>query len=543
MPDEASGRGHVGFRCHCRARLIVLLTVTPLLLWLVNSAVMYDGWDNTRPSVPSLNGPEGNPGPVPADWISVEIEPNFTSTLLARWRAGASNLTCRTSGTSNISIPGLDGNTLMLRAGPVHEFTIFSMYHGDGRRCLGGDYFEADLSGPRWKARPPVKDLGDGSYSLRLQVHPDFAGDYNLTVTLLFHRYEGLRFSTKRFALDRELRRIHLRFEPADTGPAPLRRCRAADFSRGAWSGRWTRHGGDDGCEVGPDGRYRCVPPGLRCPAPWCDGPLAALESNGWVYSAHCSYQLFTAETAWRCLRGKWLFFWGDSNHVDTIRNLLTFVLAVPAAQATVDRRFDRRFANPNQPSEWVRITSVFNGHWNESLNYEGLRSLRNRGFRALVRGYFEGERPDAVVLNSGLHDGIYWRSIRAFAEEGAEDAAAFWEEVLRSRVGGPKPAVFYRTTVAVGGYARAMSFNPQKMETFNRIMVEKMKARGLLTGGVIDHFDMTFPWHWDNRCNDGVHYGRAPARARWRDGRIGHHYFVDLMLVHVLLNAVCNAS
>jgi hypothetical protein len=51
----------------------------------------------------------------------------------------------------------------------------------------------------------------------------------------------------------------------------------------------------------------------------------------------------------------------------------------------------------------------------------------------------------------------------------------------------------------------------------------------------------MTFPWHYDNRCNDGVHYGRAPAKRVWRDGKIGHQYFVDLMLGHVLLNAICN--
>lgn len=33
-----------------------------------------------------------------------------------------------------------------------------------------------------------------------------------------------------------------------------------------------------------------------------------------------------------------------------------------------------------------------------------------------------------------------------------------------------------------------------------------------------------------DNRCNDGVHYGRAPSKSKWRDGEIGHQYFVDLM-------------
>jgi hypothetical protein len=49
---------------------------------------------------------------------------------------------------------------------------------------------------------------------------------------------------------------------------------------------------------------------------------------------------------------------------------------------------------------------------------------------------------------------------------------------------------------------------------------------------GWSDNFDMTFPWHYDNHCNDGVHYGRQPTRLVWLDGKIGHQYFVDLMLV-----------
>ena len=100
-------------------------------------------------------------------------------------------------------------------------------------------------------------------------------------------------------------------------------------------------------------------------------------------------------------------------------------------------------------------------------------------------------------------------------------------------------PRVFYRNTIATGGYARSLAFNPNKMEVFNGVLLEKLKQSGVVSG-VIDNFDMTFPWHFDNRCNDGVHYGRAPAKMKWRDGQIGHQYFVDLMLAHVLLNALC---
>jgi hypothetical protein len=122
-----------------------------------------------------------------------------------------------------------------------------------------------------------------------------------------------------------------------------------------------------------------------------------------------------------------------------------------------------------------------------------------------------------------------------------------FWKPIQVMRHvdarGKKRPRIFYRTTIATAGYARDLAFNPHKMEVFNGIMVEKIQNKGLLRngGGVVDQFDMSFPWHYDNRYSDGVHYGRAPAKARWRDGEIGHHYFVDLMLCHVLLNAVCN--
>lgn len=483
-------------------------------------------------------------------WLSVPDRPNFTDDLLARWLAPGGS-PCRDARTANISVEVLDdaaarGEATTLGAGEIHEVTFWALDEAGQRRCLGGDYFEVDLSGDAWKSRPPIVDHGDGSYSFRLQVAPRFAaGEFRLTVVLLFRSWEGLKFSSSRFKYRAELRRIPLLFRPDNNASLPaLETCRAADFSRDAWSGRWTRLAKNDSCEdVDAAGRYRCLEPDHPCEAPWCDGPLGALESNGWVYSAHCSFKLFTADASWRCLDGKWLFFWGDSNHVDTIRNLLTFVLGITDTSA-VTRRFDAVFTNPSGGAGTLRITSIFNGHWNMSMNYLGLHSLRNRGFRQLIRSYFmSGDRvPDVVVLNSGLHDGCYWTSVRIYAQA-ADFAAQFWSGVMdkvRAR-GRAVPRVFYRTTIATGGYARDLAFNPNKMEAFNGVLVEKMRRHGVLTGGVIDNFDMTFPWHYDNRCNDGVHYGRAPAKLVWRDGKVGHQYFVDLMLGHVLLNAICN--
>ncbi|XP_061991244.1 uncharacterized protein LOC133709491 [Rosa rugosa] len=478
--------------------------------------------------------------PAMLNWVSANLEPDVTKSLLAKWLAPGGE-PCRDARTVGIAIPGLDGKDLVeLSAGEIYEFGFQALDENKKPRCLGGDYFETDLSGESWKSRPVVKDFGNGSYSLSLQVHPDFVGSYNLTIILLFRHFEGLKFSPNRFAYDREIRRIPIRFNKGSAQLPELQVCKESDFGRDVWAGRWTRHGKNDKCEISQDGRYRCLSPSFPCQSPWCNGSLGSLESNGWVYSTHCSFRLFSADSAWNCLNNRWLFFWGDSNHVDSIRNILNFILDMPEV-LSVPRRFDMHFTNPKDPSQKVRITSLFNGHWNETQNYQGLNSLKDEGFRNLIKKYFSEEKvPDTIIMNSGLHDGVFWSNIRSFSA-GASYAASFWVEIMDSirQRGLVVPKVFYRTTIATGGYARTLAFNPNKMETFNWILVEKLKQAGILTG-VIDNFDMTFPWHFDNRCNDGVHYGRAPAKAKWRDGLIGHHYFVDLMLDHIVLNVLC---
>ncbi|KAK6913870.1 hypothetical protein RJ641_021191 [Dillenia turbinata] len=478
-------------------------------------------------------------------WISVELDTNFTDNLIAR-STGIIVEPCEFSKTVEISIPDLENkDSVTLSAGEVHEFAFQTLDEFGKLRCSGGDYFEADLSGESWKSRPPIKDLNNGSYVISLQVHEDFIGDYNLTMILLYRHFDGLRYSSGRFVYDRQIRQIKIKFlKSKDSSTlARLSVCETKDFynTRNLWFGRWTRLARNDGCEISKDGRYYCLDWNYQCKDPWCIGSVGLLESNGWVYSSQCSFKIFTGQPAWDCLKNRWIFFWGDSNHVDTIRNMLNFIMGLKIE--SVPRRFDMNFTNPSDPTQSVRITSIFNGHWNETMNYQGLNSLRNDAFRDLVTRFFTEEKsvPDTVIINSGLHDGIFWKSVKQFSF-GADYAAAFWADVLERvrKRGLPAPEVFFRSTVATGGYARSMQFNPSKMEAFNGVFLEKLRKYNVVSG-FIDDFDMTFSWHFDNRCNDGVHYGRAPAKMRWRDGQIGHQYFVDLMLCHVLLNAMCS--
>lgn len=478
--------------------------------------------------------------PLILSWISAELEANYSSKVLSGWLAPGGE-PCKDSRTVDIRIPGLDDqHTIELSTGDIHEFRFQAVDDSGNPHCQGGDYFETDLSGETWKSRPPIRDLGNGTYTFSLQVHPDFEGTYNLTIILLFRHYEGLKFSTERFVFDRVLRVIPIKFQKSSARLLEISQCKKSDFSRNVWSGRWTRHAKNDSCTISNDGRYRCQEPQFPCQHPWCDGPLGVLESNGWVYSSHCSFKMLTSEEAWNCLSNRWIFWWGDSNHCDTIRNILNFILGFTEI-TFVPRRFDMNITNPKNPSQVVRFTSIFNGHWNDSNNYLGLNSLINADYRELLKGYFSQEVvPDTIIMNSGLHDGIYWPNIRRFIK-GADYAATFWAEVLEGikRRGVVPPEVIYRTTVTTGGYARRLAFNPQKMEVFNGVVLDKLRKYDIVAR-VIDDFDMTYPWHYNNRANDGVHYGRAPIKMRWRDGQIGHQYFVDLMLGHVLLNALC---
>ncbi|CAM6113491.1 unnamed protein product [Calypogeia fissa] len=453
-----------------------------------------------------------------------------------------------------------------LQAGPVYELLIVSIGDDDQLRCQGGDYYETDLSGHLWKSRPPVVDLDNGTYAVHLQMDPRFAGRYTFTVVLLFANFHALHFHPQKYARMEDIATFEIEFSVPDEirkndsttseggstnssnsstttaarlGPA-LPICTRKDFKKKHWSGRWTREKFNEDCEYDKYGLWQCVDTKLQCQKPWCEGPVGSLDSNGWVYSAHCAFKIFQQEEAWKCLNGKWLFFWGDSNHVDTIRNLLNFVLGFDHEIKFLDRRMDMTFSSPPDNRSSVRITSIFNGHSNVSLNYEGLYSLHNEEYADQVRSYFNGEiAPDFMIMNSGLHDGLYWRTMDTFLEDGVEYAAQFWSDVWNNMTA-RRPNLIYRTTVATGGQSRNMSFNPHKMELFNHIIVDKFVKMKLQRFQILDGFDYTFPWHWDHMTNDGVHYGRPPAKTKWAGNNVGHRYFVDLMLVHMLLNAMC---
>lgn len=506
----------------------------------------------TRPTAPApfhSNGSKSsrdvNAG-RPLEWLKLSPDSNFTQKFLTLIAQNGSKA-CHDVATSKAHLFGLprlkEGESyIRLKCGIIHELTLIAFDEFGKRRCAGGDYFETDVSGPNWKSRAPVTDLENGSYSIRLQMHPKFAGVYDFKILLGFSNYHGLHRRPERWFRNETVVDLRIEFVreeslPAVIGLPRLSQCKVEDFELDAWTGRWVRSKYNRACSVDKRGRFKCLDADTKCDDPWCRGPIGALESNGWVYSAHCAFRIFTEDDAWKCLNKKWVFFWGDSNHVDTIRNFLNFVLGFENI-TEVPRRFDKTYFRPRNPSQFVRLTSMFNGHSNVSLNHEGLFSLHNAAFREQIAAFFtEDTVPDAVIMNSGLHDGMYWKHLHQFVELGVDNAVEFWASLLDG-VKGKRPRVIFRTTIATGAWARAAAFNPHKMEVFNSIFVEKLRKANLLWG-IVDGFDLTYPWHFDNNCSDGVHYGKPPAATSWY-GQLGHQYFVDLMLVHMLMHALC---
>ncbi|KAH7446653.1 hypothetical protein KP509_01G067200 [Ceratopteris richardii] len=481
------------------------------------------------------------------NWLRMPPIFNYTQRYLDLIAQNGSK-PCHDVATAEVQLFGLpkpeEADTyIKFKCGKIHSLTLVAFDALGRKRCAGGDYFEIDISGANWKSRAPVLDLQDGSYNILLQMHPAFAGIYRFRIVLGFSNYHGLHRRPERWFRNVTVLDMHLQFVQEEESKDSITRlpnltqCSSEDFRLDGWIGRWVRTKYNASCSVDQMGRFRCLDSNARCTEPWCQGPIGALESNGWVYSAHCAFRIFTDHDAWKCLNRKWIFFWGDSNHVDSVRNFLNFVLGFENI-TEVPRRFDTTYYRPGDPSQYVRITSMFNGHSNASLNHEGLFSLHDEAFREQVAAFFKGKPvPDAIILNSGLHDGVYWKHLHQFAEEGAGKAVQFWASLLDG-IQGKRPRVVYRTTITTAAWARGAPFNPQKMEIFNNILVEKFREANLLWG-VVDGFDLTYPWHFDNNCSDGVHYGKPPAASRWY-GQWGHQYFVDLMLVHILMHALC---
>lgn len=445
---------------------------------------------------------------------------------------------CYEQHTNYTKVIGLS-DELTLATDHVHKFWLHSYTRKGELRCAGGDYYELELSSPLWRSRPLSEDLRNGTYSVELMVPNEFAGTYNFSAILLFDANHGLDYDGTKWSILERTVSFSINFVRSGNESMSLERCRSSDFRRREWCGRWTRPLANDSCTADSEGRFSHCFSGNS--STWSSGDVATLESMGWSYSAHCAFHIFQAQEAWDCLAGRWLFFWGDSNHQDTIRNLLTFVLGIKPLpgrdllQFVIDRSYQNWFRNPEDVEQELRISSHFNGHPMVDNNGMGFASLEDPFYRKYVADFFKGTRyPDAMIMNSGLHDGLHHHNLVSFTKS-VDMALEFWHNVF-GKLAGEAPKLVYRTTVAPAGTSRGMQANPHKMEIYNRIATEQVQRRFPWTK-FVDAFDMSFPFHYDNNYSDGGHYGRPPHHPHFQHP---HFYFVDVMLAHVLLNTLC---
>lgn len=497
----------------------------------------------------------------PSDWVRMG-RTHHTERILEQIRRNGSTL-CHNFTTRRTDLVGLpDDRPVRIATDEIFRFKLVSVAEDGKTRCAGGDYYEVDFEGDHWKGRPEVTDLEDGSYEVKVMVDGRKAGRYNFTARLLFGNMHGLDHNTSEWRRDGEVAAAVEFLAERESGQettavsSEMKRCSTAEMmTAGGGGGRWTRGGFNASCAANQgDGRWQCLSrKDAVCESPWCDGEVAALESNGWVYSdRRCSFHIFTTEEAWQCLSGRWLFMWGDSNMLDFLRNLLIFGLRYPPPSwANISTWEMNRvveqplFINPRRPDQALRVSYIFNGHYETSGDWLGLDSLLEQKYRDTLRLFFNGSagHPDTFVFNSGLHDGLHFPTVSDFAAAVGR-AADFWAEIFRPITAGAGKRLRFllRTTVAPAGPARWNKSNPQKMEVFNAILLEGFRKR-LKGMNVIDAFDTTFPFHYDFSYSDGGHYGRPPGIRRWPWFDKPHHYFVEVMLVHMMLNSICGTE
>ena len=235
----------------------------------------------------------------------------------------------------------------------------------------------------------------------------------------------------------------------------------------------------------------------------------------------------------------------------------------------------------------WGRFSNIWNaatetqGALHEQC-CQGLTVVHNQGWRgrhsALLGPWApSGMGPDVLLVNSGMHDGMRFSlnldSFRDYALY-MEESAPEWWGALRDMASGGRaacaPRMVWRSTYAPAGSHRTKRSNPQHMEVFNRMAAMSIRARdgerewggggGEVEGAVppmpppavargsggacrrpqqgarrhwdfIDAFDMSFPWHHDDKSSDGGHYGRHFA--------VGVDN-VDRVMIQALLNGLC---
>ena len=565
--------------------------------------------------------------------------------------------------------PGNASSLGCLALGHRHTVVIHARDRTGAPVHSHGSYLEAYLEGPLLRYRPRVLDHGNGTYTMEalLPSDPYLLGSLvTLRVLHLYSAWAGLTLDGASWFYQRpddSLLLAHFALAaPGACGgllpgqasapplPPPTASCSSQPFTaQPFWEGHWVRLPEAPGYLHGRGPALPACPPGL------CTGDGSTLWSR-WVYRlGTCHFHLFSPGDARRCLHGGHLWGSGDSNWMDSQRNLLAHVLALdiegwllPTDFVVHGKSNDMRGARPHPRQEahpavgqaesawgaggWAyanfsssrerygvwdvggqqplalpprdafnltfRLGGIYNGGPNDADRNFGLSTVYMSGWRgrhaAKWAEYAGGQAPlappgtpdfpTALLLNSGLHDGLRFFGHGFVLKDYlavSEDMLGFWEGLANASAaggGGCAPRVLWKHTVTPAAGAREMKSNPQKMEFFNRLMagrIAERRAAGAAADAAaappplpqrhprhypqckrpfhapigtdgrgpawefLDTFDMTFPFHYGPTFSDGGHYGRWAC-----DGSPFRRCdSIDLMVLQVLLNALCSSE
>lgn len=402
--------------------------------------------------------------------------------------------------------------------------------------------------GARFAARVPFVKSSDGGLLvavLRVPLSQDgggevsaagaFAGSAELQAFALEGRYFATGFKTERFTRRHDFPTLTTRVARDCRGADKLgssqraslrergasRRCSVAagDYSLTAWDGFWARVDA-------------CAPPfcgGLGRISAAAQGEADAAFPLFWVYRQwRCTFDVFSVDEAQRCLEGRKILFSMDSNGPHTLVNLVGVVLNAtpsPVVRKGIVREFASRAAFLGPRSGNISVAISYNGHPDVEHYHEGLSTVLTPAFaarHAAAVAAFGGGPAFLTVVNSGLHD-LALKFDPAFFAAALPRALDVYDRLDGTERSALAPLRVWRTSVAPAGDARTRFGNPQTIEILNAVSTPLVLERAAPPWHVVDEYDMTFPFCFDNRFSDGGHYG-GPGSAN----------FIDIMLIHV---------
>ena len=495
--------------------------------------------------------------------------------------------------SSNFSVDVLPCQVL----GATQTFTIVSLDDAGVPMSLGGDWFVVFFVGPRYRSRPSTVDNGDGSYTVTLRVPNDvmFVDSYTLSIKLEWSALGGLmslhdiyngpmwQFSL----IQREVTMVlTVVANPDECGLEDSRPAGTPPFLNAAMSSPSAdtfvpcAHNHDFTSFVPWGGHWLRLVNGAPCAPPYCSGNASGLfaaqvsprgDWRGWVYRLPgCYFHLPTVNDTRTCFAGKWVHMLGDSNHPDTVRNLVgRWFQAGYDPNGITSRTFSVRTA-------WGRWTNFYNGHENGDKSGQGWGAFHYQSFISALNLSFAGPKfPNAVIVNSGLHDGL--RNPTEFRLKNfTDDLEMGLRLLLKPGLLGPAPPspgprfvdvhnssfgieratgrlvksvppiALWRSTVTPVHHAGSddQLINSQRISLINALSSEKLApTRRFLFA---DAFDVSWAWSVSYNHSDGVHYGKAPwsrVRPYGNYPLLNQTQFVDEMVAVVLLNAFCGKS